>query len=275
MSTNYRLNITGKYPHLALHYQQNERNSSNSRFKSVNQLETAHFVSVSKLATAKITPYFEQIGLMHLHNGLYTLKGRVDFPFQAKKYESGQLLWLSNQPISDADVLEIVKLADKHKQAVHINTGGHGDIKGNTSCEKGELGESSFIEEDFNTALQHTNVSIHIMSEYSRPIYPFEANQIINAWCHSAKSTQVLPEKLFKDIKDSGKLLTKKNFEIHMKNKSCSQINLNDRKVLLSKKEMQNIKKIQRKRAKRDARTNKVHKRIEQRHQPKSCCIVL
>jgi len=48
------------------------------------------------------------------------------------------------------------------------------------------MAEAKFIKQDFKIALKKKNVSLHIVSSYSGPIYPDKANDIINAWCYSA-----------------------------------------------------------------------------------------
>ncbi|MEM7175291.1 MAG: hypothetical protein AAF443_05135, partial [Chlamydiota bacterium] len=150
--------------------------------------------SSSKLKTASFNTHYENIGLRSLGNDFYTLEGRSErFPFKAYKYPGGNYIWLGTDLIDGNQVLSIVRMAAKYKQSVHINTGTHGSKNGETAYTKYSLAEKDFTIEDFETALKHYNVSIHVVSKYSPAIYPNEANQIINAWCDSITTREMIP----------------------------------------------------------------------------------
>ncbi len=177
---------------------------SNRPYQSfINQnSESNRLESATKLKTANFKKHFQSIGLKHLRGSSYSLQGHINFPFRAYKYPTGHYIWMGTRAVTGVDVLSIVKIAAQYKQAVHINTGTHGNKQGYTSYTQPFLAEKKFTKEDFSTAIKYANVSIHIVSQYSKAIYPHEANHIINAWCFSIKSENMIPpESYFQDKK--------------------------------------------------------------------------
>ncbi|MGE5195768.1 MAG: hypothetical protein ACM3JI_00380 [Anaerolineae bacterium] len=136
----------------------------------------------------------QKIGMVKLTDGCYTLSTEKKFLFKAKKKRSGQLVWGATAPITAEHVRKIVDLALRFNQSVHINTGTHGDSKGHTILTKRGLAEIQFAKEDMSYIWGKHNVSSHIVSSYSGPIYPEKANQVIDAWCFSQNSNNKAKE---------------------------------------------------------------------------------
>jgi hypothetical protein len=110
-------------------------------------------------------------------------------------------------PVDGNDVKELMEYIRKidPNQSIHINTGGHGNKKGDmvfVNNDKNRDDITEFIKEDIQTVWKPLNVSIHIASTLSEPIYPdSKANHIIDAWCYSLNNQTVL-----KKLKETNRL---------------------------------------------------------------------
>lgn len=116
-----------------------------------------------------------------------------NLPFEYIKHFTGQLRWKSNGPIDFDDVKKIAQYFTRKGHSVHINTGGHGDSQGNSVYNNPAYAEVQFIKEDIALAWNVSNLSIHIVSSYVKPIYPLQANHVIDAWCYSNKKVKKKP----------------------------------------------------------------------------------
>lgn len=120
-----------------------------------------------------------------------------DYPFEAKANPfialkgysdvKEQMIWVSPAPIMGRHVKEVIELIKSNcpDQSIHLNTGGHGEINGETVFDNPDLAEIKFLEKDLETIWDTKNVSFHLMSSHSGPIYPTKANHVINSWCYS------------------------------------------------------------------------------------------
>lgn len=75
--------------------------------------------------------------------------------------------------------------------SIHINTGTHGDGKGNTIHDmplSQKHAEIKFSEEDLSNVLHLNNVSLHTITTTTPPQYPRAAAHVIDAWCSSSNN---------------------------------------------------------------------------------------
>ncbi|MES2615285.1 MAG: hypothetical protein V4591_07720 [Bdellovibrionota bacterium] len=128
-------------------------------------------------------------------------------PFEPKLSETGQIVWLSTRAVNGLEVAQVVKFTSGALgtgRKLHINTGTHGDQKGDTVTQDTSYGESKFSQVDLKTVWDLSNVSIHIVSKNAPAFHP-ENIDSIDAWCYS----QASQHQLKKDPKDIGSFFTK------------------------------------------------------------------
>ena len=85
--------------------------------------------------------------------------------------------------------------------SVHLNSGSHGENSKNRMFKKNtctvnayidqRLSESLFTQEDLDLIRKtdYDNFSLNIISPYSNPFYPEEANAVIDGLCYSSDVT--------------------------------------------------------------------------------------
>ena len=99
------------------------------------------------------------------------------------------MIWGALTSVHAGHVEALLKFLAGKGCGVHINTGGHGDDSGDWAVD----GEGQFAVEDLESIKQYgrRNVSVHLFSKYSGPIYPIEADQVIDAYCFAFKRRRI------------------------------------------------------------------------------------
>jgi len=178
--------------------------SYNSPFESIG-LCKVNSELISKIIETNLKNVEASKQILYDHKDkFYTLpewrKGTIPFLAfkpKVKKQDGirdGQIIWVSVKPISKKHIEKIIKIAAINNQSVHINTGTHGDKKGNTVETEPILSENKFHFEDFYTAYKADDVSVYKLACEYGPKYPQKANQVINAWCFSILKKDVIKE---------------------------------------------------------------------------------
>lgn len=132
----------------------------------------------------------QQMGLRKNEDGFYYIN--EDCKFRGEELLTDgkiQYLWKGISSISNSNVTTLVNYLVQKNQAVHINTGTHGNKSGlNVSDTKDKkYADTNFLIYDLNLASKVNNVSIHIVSTDSKEIRPKSANHIIDTWCYSSE----------------------------------------------------------------------------------------
>eukprot|EP00960_Hanusia_phi_P000235 6389-Hanusia_phi.AAC.1 len=129
----------------------------------------------------------EALGLLEISSGRYVLRESAKRCFVARALPTRQILWESTDQVDEYDVKEIIVAMAKHEQAIHVNTGTHGDKEGSLITDKNDT--MSFFIDDYNASkeLEDSQVSIHCVTVQSSPFAPRKTNVIINAWCWSER----------------------------------------------------------------------------------------
>ena len=141
--------------------------------------------SVDKLKKNPNIDNLHHLGLTLVRENCYELNSKN--PLQAS-LDDGRILWLSSKPINASHVEEVVNYTLAKQRRVHVNTGTHGNKQGKTVVSGGaHFAESLFTKEDLKTIWSLGDASMHIVSSYSKPIYPPKID-VIDAWCYSLAS---------------------------------------------------------------------------------------
>lgn len=133
-----------------------------------------------------------------------------DNPFIAEQQLDGQIVWKAVDSCVAPEVEALGQFLIGQNQSIHVNTGSHGDHKGNMvsdvfKFERPQLQISAdkrfFLEDIFSFRQDPTKASVHLISTEAKPIYPERANHVIDAWCFSVKS-HFTPERRYLDPRD-------------------------------------------------------------------------
>lgn len=151
---------------------------------------------------------YGEMGLIERYQKFF-LQSVPDAKFSGSKNSESsrpQYIWKANMPVTDQDVKKVFDQLVKKEQAVHVNTGTHGDSSGGNVHDTQDkfYAETGFLKEDIFLTWKEKNASFHIVSKDSSPTRPENANHIIDAWCYSAnRSVQKVKEEAEKHIQQN------------------------------------------------------------------------
>lgn len=133
---------------------------------------------------------YEEMNLIE-RCGKFFLQSIPDAKFSGIKNPDSsrpQFIWRADVPVTDQDVKKVFDQLVKKEQAVHVNTGTHGDSSGSNVHDSQDkfYADTGFLKEDIFLTWKEKNASFHIVSKDSKPTRPENANHIIDAWCYSA-----------------------------------------------------------------------------------------
>ncbi len=129
--------------------------------------------------------------LSKTEDGRYALSNHTENPFRAA-LDNGQIRWKADVPVNATEVAQVVEFTIDVNRTLHVNTGTHGAPDGKTVAEDPEYAEANFSKQDLHTAWNLDNVSVHIVSQGAKPLYPKKID-VVDAWCFSSKSAYETP----------------------------------------------------------------------------------
>jgi len=144
--------------------------------------------SSDRLASVDALPENKTFSEIEFNNFTSNFKAKyTKNRFTPKRTEKGQITWTARGKVNKYDVAEVALYSKENKRSLHINTGTHGDRRGNHANQNPKLAEAKFTKQDINTVWNDQNISVHIVSTNAPALTTAQHEQIdiMHAWCFS------------------------------------------------------------------------------------------